>query len=102
MIRHVATGQFMPELKKGRGYSHWNPATGAMPNHSKIIGVPRLLPTRRTAHRCIVQWTAMPNARFEGYTTGSGEDDFDIVIKDDGRKKEDLEVVEVNIEEVKG
>ncbi len=101
MVRHKESGDYMPELRRGRGYTHWNPSTKSMPQMAKLIGVPRLLPSRRTAQRVIVQWAAMPNARYSGYTSYDGEDDYDISIKDDGRKKEDLEVVEVSIEEVK-
>lgn len=93
MIRHIASGEFMPELKRGKGYSHWNPATKSIPETS--IGVPRILPTKRRAEMVITQWVNNPNARMGGYTTYSGEDDYDIVTKPDGRKKEDLEVVEV-------
>lgn len=94
MVRHKASGEFMPELKRGRGYSHWNPSTNSMPQLAKVIGVPRLLPSRRTAQRVITQWTTLPNA----HNTYDHDGEVDLDIKDDGRKKEDLEVVEVNIE----
>jgi hypothetical protein len=89
-IRHKATGELMPEVRR-RGYSHWNPATGKLPD--TIIGTPRLLPSHRMAHRCIVQWAAMPNAKM----TYAWDDEDEIDIKPDGRKKEDLEVVELEL-----
>lgn len=100
MIRHKKTGEYMPQLKRGTGYSHWNPAKVQTAEHfkKKILGVPRLFPSLRIARQCIVAWNAMPNARYEGYTS-FGEDDYNVNFKPDGRTKEDLEIVEVNIEE---
>lgn len=104
MIRHKSTGEFMPELRRGRGYSHWNPGKVNTAEHlgrRKLLGVPRLFPSRRSAHRSIVQWNAVPNS-YNGYRSGPfGSDEPEIRIEDDGRSKNDLEVVEVNIEEVK-
>lgn len=103
MIRHKATGEFMPELRRGRGYSHWNPSKVDTATHlgrRKLLGVPRLFPSRRTAWASIVQWNALPNA-YNGYKSGPfGTEEYDTQIEDDGRKKEDLEIVEVDIVEV--
>lgn len=99
MIRHKATQEFMPQLKK-RGYTHWNPAitpTNEVFRKDVLTGVPRLLASRGQAHRVIVQWAALPNA----HNTFDHDGEADLDIKDDGRKKEDLEIVKVNIEEVK-
>lgn len=93
-IRHKASGELMPEVKR-RGYTHWNPSTNKVPDTA--LGTPRLLDTRRRAAKCIAQWNAMPNAKM-GYTVSySGEEDYDINIKPDGRTKDDLEVVEVEL-----
>ena len=93
----------MPELERGRGYSHWNPAkvnTAENFTRRKLVGTPRLFPNRGSAARSIVQWNAVPNS-YNGYRQGPfGSDEPEIQIKDDGRKKEDLEVVEVDITEV--
>lgn len=94
MIRHKATGEYMPELKR-RGYSYWNPSTKSMPN--TITGCPRLLKSRKTAMQCIVQWAHLPNARETSSQGYYGDWDTDLITKPDGRKKEDLEVVEVRI-----
>lgn len=101
MIRHKATGEFMPELRRGKGYSWWNP--GVTPTlevfqKKKLAGTPRLFPSRRTAHRAIVQWNAMPNSRWHRTVSFEGWEDEAVDIKPDNRKKEDLEIVEVNIE----
>lgn len=101
MVRHKATGEFMPELKRTRGYSHWNPAKVDTAGHlgKKLLGIPRLFPRRNSAFRAIVAWNAMPNGRVHGFQSyESGEWDENISSKDDGRSKDDLEVVEVNIE----
>lgn len=102
MIRHKATGEFMPELRKSRGYSHWNPnkiPTELQFGKKKLLGVPRLFPHRQKAHRAIVQWNALPNARIEyGRSDWDGEEEVGIKCKPDGRSKDDLEIVEVNIE----
>ena len=96
MIRHKASGEFMPELKRTRGYSHWNPAKVSTLHNlgSKLLGVPRLFSSRVKAHHSIVQWNAMPNANSKFY----GDEEDYTRVKPDGRSKEDLEIVEVNIE----
>jgi hypothetical protein len=87
----------MPQAKKDRGYSHWNPDNSEH-KFEQALGVPRLIDTRRRAAHIIAQWTCFPNAR--GVTTQGyeGDIDFDIDTKPDGRKKEDLEIVEVSLE----
>lgn len=102
MIRHKATGEFMPELKRTRGYSHWNPAKVDTATHlgrRKLLGVPRLFPFRKNAFRSIVQWSCYPNGKTNSHQTYFGEYKEDIDIKPDGRTKADLEIVIVNIEE---
>lgn len=102
LIRHKATQEFMPELERGRGYSHWNP--GKVPTTEvfrprKLVGTPRLFLSRGSAVRTIAAWFNNPNA-YMSYSRSSssfGSDDPDLTVKDDGRKKEDLEVVEVAI-----
>lgn len=97
MIRHIASGEFMPELRRTRGYSHWNPAKVNTEEHlkDKLLGVPRLFSSRKRAHNSIVQWNAVPNGRWSQSTSYYGETDESVDIKPDGRKKEDLEIVEV-------
>lgn len=105
MIRHIATGEFMPELAGGRGYSHWNPGkinTTEVFRPRKLTGTPRLIASRGKAHRCIVLWNSIPNARKSTGMTYYGEEDEGVDIKSDGRKKEDLEIVEVSIEVISG
>lgn len=101
LIKHKATGEYMPELTRGRGYSHWNPAvepTERRFRSRKLTGCPRLLSSRGKAARCIAAWNAYPNS-YNGFRQGPfGDEEFDLQINDnDGRKKEDLEVVEVVI-----
>ena len=87
------------------GYSHWNPSHPDSPNRldpKKLLGVPRLLPSRRKASRCISLWNSMPNAKetFGRGEYGDLEPDY-IGIKEDGRSKDDLEIVEVEIIDIK-
>lgn len=96
VIRHIASGALMPQAKRNRGYSHWNPAAVGKV-FDVALDVPRLLRTRNSAARCIAQWAACPNGRHTSYQTYSGEYDDAVDFKDDGRKKDDLEVVEVSV-----
>lgn len=102
MIRHKATGEFMPQLKRGRGYSHWNPSKDNTLDVfvRSLVGVPRLLASRRQALKCISQWNAMPNSKQYYSISYEGVEDYSVDIKSDGRSKDDLEVIEVNIEVV--
>lgn len=100
-IRHKATGELMPQLKKDKGYSHWNPSHPEHEVIAKTLGFPRILQSRRQAIKCIIQWAANPNAEM-GYRSESAygfiSDDQELKSKFDGRKKEDLEVVEFTLE----
>lgn len=99
IIRHRATGEFMPELRRTRGYSHWNPSKVNTLEHlkDKVLDVPRLFSSRKKAHNAIVQWNAMPNARWSITTTHLGEQDESVDIKPDDRSKDDLEIVEISL-----
>lgn len=92
LIRHKATGQFMPQMKRGRGYTHWNPGN---PEAQEIFGklnIPRLVETLKKAKAIISCWNAMPNSKTDM--------DGDLVLgRIDNRKKEDLEIVIVNLTE---
>jgi hypothetical protein len=96
-IRHKATGELMPQAKRDRGYSHWNPSH---PEHEfrQKLGVPRLIDTRRRAARCITMWVANPNGKRSGSQNNyTGEYDDIVDFKDDGRTSDDLEVIEINL-----
>lgn len=100
MIRHKASGDFMPQLK-GKGYTHWNPSSDNSISGRKLTGCPRLFATLRIARAVIVQWNSIPNA-YNSYRSSFalGDDQPILEGKPDGRKKDDLEIVEVNITEV--
>ena len=100
MIRHKATGELMPELKRTRGYSWWNPTKvdTAELFGKKLIGTPRLFTSRGSAHRSIVQWYSIPNGRTKGYQTHDGEYDDFLDSKPDSRSKVDLEIVIASVE----
>lgn len=87
-------------MRRGKGYSHWNPGIeGNIVDAAEDI--PRIFPTKIRAKRAITAWVVFANSSYKGYTNHLGEDDYDIQSKDDGRKKEDLEVVMVEMNEVK-
>ena len=90
----------MPLLQRNRGYSHWNPAH---PEHiqKKPLGVPRLFKSAQQAQRAIVQWNACPNGRMCYSVSYSGEEDYVMDVKPDGRATTDLEVVAMRLSEVK-
>jgi hypothetical protein len=96
LIRHKATGEYMP-LAKRKGYTHWNPGIPGKV-FGASMGVPRLIDTRRKAARIIVMWASQPNLSY--HHTDNIWESHDLQIKEDGRKKEDLEIVEVCIMEV--
>lgn len=102
MIMHKATGFLMPQAKRNRGYSHWNPSVqdGTVQSNgcmSNAMPIPRLIDTRRRAAKCIVQWATNPNAKMTRTVSYEGEEDYSVDGKPDGRTKDDLVVVEVNI-----
>ena len=100
MVRHKATGEFMPELVR-TGYSFWNPNVEPADKtfqKRKLTGCPRLFHSHKSAYRSIVQWNCMPNAKRVSHISYFGEEVDDISTKPDGRSKTDLEVVKVNIE----
>lgn len=89
----------MPEVKTRGGYSHWNPDNPEMPYHI-FMGTPRLFESRKKAKYSIIRWFYDQNGRRKGYISGpfGEDDDEEIKIKLDGRKKEDLEIVEIKLE----
>ena len=89
-IRHKETGQLMPHAKRGRGYTHWNPPNGVM---NEALDSPRLFSTLRKAKKVISIWASLPCAREDYY----GETRSGIRVALDGRKKEDLEVVQIHL-----
>jgi ribosomal protein S19 len=97
LIKHVASGEYMPQMKRGRGYSHWNPSKQS--KMSVRTNVPRLLTSEAQAKRVITAWSVYPNASTIRFESGFEQCD-DFLTKPDGRKKEDLTVVKMRMEEV--
>lgn len=94
LIRHKVTGKYMPQMKRGRGYTHWNPGLEFPKDVFSATSFPRLLESEKQARRVISDWASLPNSR------NDYEGDLQIG-KDDGRKKEDLEIVQAVIK-IKG
>jgi len=95
-IRHKASQSIMPLAKRNRGYSHWNPGNGK-PEVKIFTSIPRLLESEKQAKKCISMWFSFPNGKQSSYQTYDGEWDDIIDFKPDNRKKEDLEIVEVEV-----
>ena len=97
VIRHKATGELMPQMKRTRGYTHWNPSGKELLDnytHRNIMGIPRLFDRLGSANKAAKLWSSMPNACY----TWSGEDnDPELKYREDGRKLEDIEVVKVDL-----
>lgn len=94
IIRHKATRQVMPLMKRGRGYTSWNPSSTK--EEDKVFSatdLPRLIWSKEKAKRVISVWSFMPN----GYVKHNWDGDSDIDIKPDGRTKDDLEIVKIRI-----
>jgi hypothetical protein len=97
VIRHKATGELMPQAKRDRGYSNWNPSNPDR-EFKASIGVPRLIDTRRRAVRIVASWVSFPNGHTYSHRDWeSGYTEYDVDFKDDGRKKDDLEIVQVDL-----
>lgn len=94
VIRHKATGELMPQMKRGRGYSSWNP-TSADKVYA-ITNVPRIIFGLRTAKRIVSLWNSIPNGNMSWAQNSDGGHQY-LDIKPDGRKKEDLEIVPIQI-----
>jgi len=96
-IRHKESSKLMPEVRTRNGYSHWNPSNPNAPE-SMFHNNPRLFDTENRAKLCIAQWFACQNGiRSIIQSSHTGEYDEIVDIKKDNRKKEDLEIVKVQI-----
>lgn len=94
-IRHKQSGEFMPLANNNKGYSYWLKKDDKF--EQAIPDIPRLLPTKKQAEKCIIEWA-------KGYyiwVDKPGEnwwaDQVHKLINPDGRTKDDLEVVTVNL-----
>jgi len=96
-LRHKTSGELMPLTRKNKGYSHWNPSNTTHKMVARIVGVPRLFSSMSNAKRCISSWVTFANSSYRGYTNSHGEDDYDVCENPDGRTKDDLEIVKVEV-----
>ena len=90
-VRHKKTKEILPSTKYGKGSPFWNPTTNTTPRES--IPVPRLFPNILSAKGFISAW-ARGTYRYDK------KQHILIVENRDGRRKEDLEIIFVNIEVV--
>lgn len=100
-LRHVKSQLLMPQMKRGRGYTHWNPDN--VEETQKLYSamqIPRLLTSKRQAQRCRQLWSQYPNASTVRYEQSMWSDEGggeDFRTKPDGRKLDDLEIVAVHV-----
>ena len=98
-LRHVVSGTLMPEMRSGRGYSHWTPTeSDGMP--ASALPTPRFLATRRAAINARGQWARGVVTVFKG-NDRDGDYYEEFVVVDVGRKVSDLEVVTFDLVEKK-
>lgn len=62
-----------------------------------FTGVPRLFTTRRGASIALTAWVKGHHSYCVSHDWEGGYDDFYVGVKDVGRKREDMEIVEVEI-----
>ena len=93
-IRHKASGELMPEMAR-RGYSFWNPSC-PQPLYGAKESI-RLFKDKKRAERCITAWSIGLQYKSRFYSMYDGISEEETISKDDGRKKDDLEVVKVTL-----
>lgn len=54
-IMHEASGELMPVMKNGRGYTYWNPGSNLW-DASCSTGTPRLFSTHKHAAGAVAKW----------------------------------------------
>lgn len=98
VIRHKETRKLMPEYKSGKGYSFWlydNVIDNQRPT-------PRILESRAKAEKVIIEWA---KGIFVWRPQNLQDDPYYLdqrrVMKDLGRSKDELEVVPVELLEIK-
>ena len=92
-IRHKATNELMPLTRRNRGYTHWNPVSN-IGIQKVALNVPRLFESGTKAYAAIIQWAATPNLviRYNEELCDTYRN-----TTPDGRKRDDLEVIEVEL-----
>lgn len=100
IIRHKATNQVMPQAKRNRGYTHWNPGNTEADEFVGALPTPRLLETKKQAEKCVSQWVSLPNAEMYWRQTAIDNEVQDVRTKPDGRTKNDLEIIKVRLARV--
>jgi hypothetical protein len=99
-LKHVATGELMPEMKRGKGYCHWSPGVLGM-QADQALPTPRLFSAPSKARlargqwvRGIVEWKERKGDGWDSLIS-----DMRQVVRDVGRKTDDLQVVEFDLVE---
>ena len=98
-IRHKRTGEYMPLMHRNKGYSHWNPDRPEV-KVNQVTKVIRLVESEAHAKNIIKAWFCMPNAHQTYIQSYDGDYFDDMEFKEDGRQKEDLEIVAFKLVEI--
>lgn len=102
LIRHKKSRLFMPLMKRGRGYTHWNPNTEEGQKVFAETKLPRFFISYDSARRTIDQWKIGILKRTFSHGGYFDEDTSEYLdLKEDGRSKDDLEIVKVRFLEIK-
>ena len=99
-IRHKASGELMPTLKNGRGYTYWNPLDSEWSDDCSTK-TPRLFLTLEHAKGVVAKWAGYrrrvyptrPLATFSELMQHTSVVDPDFVV----RKSSELEIIEIDL-----
>ena len=95
VIRHKASGEYMPLYRRGKGYSHWHPGSSNIVA-AENMGIPRILKSRKQAIKVARLWASQPNLEMKFRGTIHGDETYLGSTKDD-RKLEDIEILPIEL-----
>lgn len=91
-LKHIATGEFMPEVKDRRGYSNWTPGKGDF--HWAYKGSIRFFFHEASANVARAQWArGIRKTHYDHHGVDT------TTIEDAGRKRQELKVVSFTVTE---
>ncbi len=96
VIRHKTTQELMPQSIRKSGYTHWNPSVKET-SRDYFLNVPRLFYEKRKASLAASQWFHNPNLARRPNDDNPKNFNLELRIKNDGRKKDDIEIIEVEL-----
>lgn len=94
-IRHKQSGEYMPLANNNKGYSYWLKKDDKF--EQAIPGIIRLFATKQKAEKSIVEWAKGYYIWVDKPDANWWHDQVRKMVNPDGRTKDDLEVVTVNL-----